>query len=145
MNRIKEVLKNKGISQTWLAEKTIKNSTKNQLEVVQRNRGIIVLYFQRKGNDLITKKSIDLYTALLGGKIEIPTINGIVNMNVPRGTQNGKTLRLKGKGMPVYNSKSFGDLLVQIEVVLPKSLTKEEEELFKRLQTLATQKRRTTV
>ena len=101
--------------------------------------------FQRKGNDLIIKKSIDLYTALLGGKIEIPTINGIVNMNVPRGTQNGKTLRLKGKGMPVYNSKSFGDLLVQIEVVLPKSLTKEEEELFKRLQTLATQKRRTTV
>ena len=101
--------------------------------------------FQRKGNDLIIKKSIDLYTALLGGKIEIPTINGIVNMNVPRGTQNGKTLRLKGKGMPVYNSKSFGDLLAQIEVVLPKSLSKEEEELFKRLQTLATQKRRTTV
>lgn len=101
--------------------------------------------FQRKGNDLITKKSIDLYKAVLGGKIEIPTINGIVNMNVPKGTQNGKTLRLKEKGMPVYNSKSFGDLLVQIEVVLPKSLTKEEEELFKRLQTLATQKRRTTV
>ncbi|MFC7444911.1 MULTISPECIES: J domain-containing protein [Mesoflavibacter] len=101
--------------------------------------------FQRKGNDLITKKPIDLYTALLGGKVEIPTINGIVNMNVPKGTQNGKTLRLKGKGMPVYNSKSFGDLLAQIEVVLPKSLSKEEEELFKRLQTLATQKRRTTV
>lgn len=101
--------------------------------------------FQRKGNDLTTKKSIDLYTALLGGKIEIPTINSIIKMNVPKSTQDGKTLRLKGKGMPVYNSKSFGDLLVQIEVVLPKSLTKEEEELFKRLQTLATQKRRATV
>ena len=89
--------------------------------------------FERKGNDLVTTKAIDLYTAILGGKIEVPTMSGIVKMTVPKGTDNGKTLRLKGKGMPIYNTKSFGDLLVRIVVELPKNLTKEEEELFVKL------------
>jgi len=101
--------------------------------------------FQRKGNDLVINKAIDLYTALLGGKIEIPTLTGSVNMSVPKGTQGGKTLRLKEKGMPVYNSKHYGDLLVQIQVELPKNLSKEEEELFKKLRQISSEKRGTTV
>ena len=78
-------------------------------------------------------KTIDLYTAILGGKIEIPTLTGSVNMSVPKATDNGKTLRLKGKGMPIYGAKSFGDLMVKIQVTLPKNLSAEEEELFKKL------------
>ncbi|WP_286814312.1 MULTISPECIES: J domain-containing protein [unclassified Maribacter] len=89
--------------------------------------------FERKGNDLWVSKTIDLYTAILGGKIEIPTLTGSVNMSVPKATDNGKTLRLKGKGMPIYGAKSFGDLMVKIQVTLPKNLSAEEEELFKKL------------
>lgn len=89
--------------------------------------------FERKGNDLWLTKTIDLYTAILGGKIEIPTLTGSVKMSVPKGTENGKTLRLKGKGMPIYNSKSFGDLMVKIQVTIPKNISAEEEELFKKL------------
>ncbi|MEW4923796.1 J domain-containing protein [Algibacter sp. 2305UL17-15] len=90
--------------------------------------------FQRKGNDLLTTKTIDLYTAILGGKVEIPTIDGYVNMTIPKGTDNGKTLRLKGKGMPKYNNpKTYGDLLVTIKVEIPKKLTAKEEELFRKL------------
>ena len=54
-------------------------------------------------------------------------------MTVPKGTDNGKTLRLKGKGMPIYGTKSHGDLMVKIQVNLPKNLSKEEEALFKKL------------
>ena len=96
--------------------------------------------FQRRGNDLLITKKIDLYTALLGGKIEVPTMTGSVKMSVPKGTQDGKTLRLKGKGMPVYNSRSHGDLLVQIQVELPRQLSHEEEELFKKLRRLSERK-----
>lgn len=101
--------------------------------------------FQRKGNDLAINKTIDLYTALLGGKIEILTLTGSVNMSVPKGTQSGKTLRLKGKGMPIYDSNSYGDLLVEIQVEIPKNLSKEEEELFKKLRQISGRKRGTTV
>ncbi|OEJ98563.1 molecular chaperone DnaJ [Flavivirga aquatica] len=89
--------------------------------------------FERKGNDMWVTKTIDLYIAILGGKIEIPTLTGSVKMTVPKGTDNGKTLRLKGKGMPVYGTKFHGDLMVKIQVNLPKNLSVEEEALFKKL------------
>jgi curved DNA-binding protein len=93
--------------------------------------------FKRKNDNLIYTKKIDLYTAILGDKIEIPTMSGTVMMNVPRGSESGKILRLKGKGMPVYNKEGrYGDLLVQLEVQLPKSLSKKEEELFQQLRSL---------
>ncbi len=96
--------------------------------------------FERKGNDLWVTKTVDLYTAILGGKIEVPTLSGSVKMNIPKGTDNGKTLRLKGKGMPIYGTQSFGDLLVKIQVALPKNLSAEEEELFKKLRDMQTVK-----
>lgn len=92
--------------------------------------------FERKGNNLYTTKIIDLYTAILGGKIEVPTITGSVKMAVSKGTENGKTLRLKGKGMPIYGTNSFGDLMVKIEISLPKNLSAEEEELFTKLKNI---------
>jgi curved DNA-binding protein len=69
-------------------------------------------------------------------------MTGSVKMNVPKGSESGKILRLKGKGMPVYNKKDqYGDLLVQLEVQLPKNLNKEEEALFQKLKALREKER----
>ena len=93
--------------------------------------------FQRNGDHLMLIASVDLYTAILGGKIDVPTLTGMVKVTVPKGSETRKTLRLKGKGMPIYGKTSqYGDLLVKLNVNLPKHLTKEEEELFKKLQDL---------
>ncbi len=94
--------------------------------------------FKRKGDNLYADLPLDLYTAVLGGKVEIPTLNGNVHMTIPKGTQGGKTLRLKGKGMPVYGSTSnFGDLYVKTSILVPTNLTDEEEKLFVKLKDLS--------
>lgn len=93
--------------------------------------------FQRKDDNLVYTASVDLYTALLGGKIDVPTLTNTLKVTVPKGSETGKTLRLKGKGMPNYrNPSTFGDLLVKLNVTLPKNLSKEEEDLFKKLQAI---------
>ena len=93
--------------------------------------------FQRQGDNLLYQANVDLYTALLGGKIEVPTMTGSVKLTVPKGSDTGKTLRLKGKGMPKYaKHNEHGDLLVKLRVVLPKNLTPEEEELFRKLRAI---------
>jgi curved DNA-binding protein len=93
--------------------------------------------FQRKGNDLRCDFPVDLYTAILGGKAQIKTLKGKVTVNIPKGTSNGKELRLRGLGMPVYGKKGkFGDLLVKIDVGLPEHLSEEETDLFTKLAAL---------
>ena len=93
--------------------------------------------FERKGDNLVYNATVDLYTALLGGKIEVPTLSGSVKVNIPKGSETGKTLRLKGKGMPKYSKPStYGDLLVKLTISMPKNLTEEEQDLFKKLQSL---------
>ena len=93
--------------------------------------------FKCKGNNLYTNLPIDLLTAVLGGKVEIPTLNGSVHMKIPKGTQGGKTLRLKGKGMPLYGSTSqHGDLYVKTNITIPTNLSSEEEKLFIKLKNL---------
>ena len=89
--------------------------------------------YERKGNDLYMNMPVDLFTALLGGKMEIQTLSGRINMKIPEGTQNGKQFRLKGKGMPVYGTSSHGDLYVKIQVKLPDKLTPEQKELVMKL------------
>lgn len=89
--------------------------------------------FERKGNDLYMEAPVDLFTALLGGKLEIYTLSGKVNISVPEGTQNGKQLRLKGKGMPVYGTSAYGDLYVKLKVELPEKLTDEQKNLLHKL------------
>ncbi len=90
--------------------------------------------FTVNGNDLHLVQDVDLYTAVLGGKITVNTLKGPININIPPETQNGKVLRLKKLGMPVYGKKDeFGDLYVKINVVLPKNLSPQEKELFKKL------------
>lgn len=90
--------------------------------------------FERVGNDLKTKVDVDLYTALLGGDVKVNTLDGIVNLKVKPETQSGTTVRLKGKGFPVYKKEGhFGDLFVTYEVKLPTNLTDKQKELFEQL------------
>lgn len=90
--------------------------------------------FERVGNDLKTKVSIDLYTAVLGGDVKVNTLNGSVNLKVKPETQSGITVRLKGKGFPVYKKEGeYGDLFVTYEVKLPVNLTEKQKELFEQL------------
>ncbi len=93
--------------------------------------------FQRRGDDLIHEANVDLYTAVLGGKITVPTLSGNVQLTVPKGSQPGDTLRLKGKGLPNYKKPSTqGNLLVKLDIAIPKHLNPEELKLFEQLKAL---------
>ena len=93
--------------------------------------------FQRVGDNLMYEAKVDMYTAILGGKIEIPTMSRPVKMTIPEGVDIDKTLKLKGKGMPKYNNpKQFGDLLVKLKIEIPKKLTQEEINLFIKLKAI---------
>ena len=90
--------------------------------------------FERIGDDLKTKIEIDLYTAMLGGEVKVETYGGTVNLKVKPETQNGTTVRLKGKGFPVYKKENeHGDLFVTYEVKLPVNLSERQKELFEQL------------
>jgi len=94
--------------------------------------------FTRKGDDLNITHPIDLYTALLGGDAVVNTLSGQVKIKITEGTQNGKTIRLKGKGMPIYEeSAKFGDLYVQLQVQIPEKLNDKQKELFNQIKTAA--------
>lgn len=87
--------------------------------------------FARDGNNLIYNLLLDFPTAALGGEVEIPTIEGgKVNVKIESGTQPGKVLRLKGKGLPAVKGygQGTGDLIVNISIFVPKTLTHEEKE-----------------
>lgn len=93
--------------------------------------------FERIGDDLRTKVSVDLYTAILGGDIKVETLQGAVNLKVKPETQNGTTVRLKGKGFPVYKKEGqYGDLFVTYDVKLPTNLSAEQKEIFEKLKNL---------
>ena len=90
--------------------------------------------FVRKGDDLYHTQIIDLYTAVLGGEIVANTLSGQVKLKIMEGTQNGKTVRLKGKGMPVYDKLDvFGDFYIQLQVKIPETLSEEQKSLFEQL------------
>ena len=94
-------------------------------------------HFERNGNDLYTTLATDIYTAILGGEAHVQTLTGQLKLKIPAGTQPDKTLRLRGKGMPVYGKPDqHGDLYVKINVQLPAHLSPEEKELFQRLREL---------
>jgi curved DNA-binding protein len=90
--------------------------------------------FIRKGDDLYHIQTIDLYTAVLGGEVIVNTLSGQVKIKIAEGTQNGKSIRLKGKGMPIYDKKEvFGDFYLEIKVQIPDKLTDKQRELFTQL------------
>lgn len=95
--------------------------------------------FKRDGSNLYATVNVDLYTALLGGEIQVDTFDSKVKLKVAPETQSGTTVKLKGKGFPVYKQEGqFGDLYVTYQVELPKQLTEEEKELIKQLKKLRT-------
>jgi molecular chaperone DnaJ len=89
---------------------------------------------ERDGNNLLYEHYISFPDASLGTTIEIPTIEGKARVKVAPGTQSGKVLRLKGKGIPDVNGYGSGDLLININVWTPKNLSKEEKEMMEQLQ-----------
>jgi curved DNA-binding protein len=92
----------------------------------------------REGDDLHMKAPLDLYSAILGGEITVDTLTGKVKLKIKTGTANGTTMRLKGKGFPVYKKEGqFGDLYVTLEIHLPTGLSEKEKELFRELQKLS--------
>lgn len=93
--------------------------------------------FNRDGDDLYLDTAIDLYTAVLGGQVDVPTMTGTVTLKVAPGTQPGQLIRLSGKGMPrLREPNSYGDLYVRIHVDVPRNLSEREHELFEELASL---------
>ncbi|MBR5275699.1 MAG: molecular chaperone DnaJ [Bacteroidaceae bacterium] len=81
----------------------------------------------RDENDLVYNLLLDIPTATLGGSAEIPTIDGAARVNIEAGTQPGKVLRLRGKGLPAVNGYGRGDIVVNVSVYIPETLSKEEK------------------
>jgi curved DNA-binding protein len=93
--------------------------------------------FEREGDDLRCEVPVNLYTAVLGGEVKVPTLSGDVMLNIPPETQGGRTFRLRGKGMPgLRNPKKRGDLYARLRVQVPQKLSQREKELFRELASL---------
>lgn len=90
-------------------------------------------FLKRDGNNLFVDKYISFTDAALGTHIEVPTIDGKAKIKIESGTQPGKVLRLRGKGLPELNSHHKGDLLVNINVWIPQKLSKEETKTLEKL------------
>jgi molecular chaperone DnaJ len=99
--------------------------------------------FERKGDDLNTTVQTPLYTAVLGGEVEVPTPRGSkLALKIPASTQNGRTFKLTGQGMPSLKSPDKrGDLYARIEVQLPTELDDEEKQLYGELQRIYNERR----
>jgi molecular chaperone DnaJ len=90
--------------------------------------------FEIDGNNLRTEVNVPLYTAMLGGEVVVPTVDGSVALTIPSETQNGRVFRLRGKGMPALSgSKPQGDLLARVKIQIPTDLNDEEKKLFREL------------
>lgn len=89
--------------------------------------------FERDGSNLIYNLFLTIPEAILGTQAEVPTIDGKVRVKIAPGTQSGKVLRLRGKGLPNINSYGSGDMLVNVNVWIPKKVTKEEEKMLEEL------------
>ncbi|MGC9310606.1 MAG: DnaJ C-terminal domain-containing protein, partial [Candidatus Aenigmatarchaeota archaeon] len=87
--------------------------------------------FERKGDDLFCEKTLSLSQAILGGEIDVKTIEGKAKLKIPKGTQSHTIFRLKGEGMPHLRGRGRGDLLIKAVVEIPAKLTKRQEKCLK--------------
>ncbi len=87
----------------------------------------------RDGNDLIHNLNITVTTAILGGEVEVPTVDGKARIKIAPGTHAGKVLRLRGKGLPDVNGYGRGDILVVVDITIPDKLNSEERRLVEAL------------
>lgn len=99
--------------------------------------------YQRDGDDLIRNINVDVYTAILGGKITVTTLKGDVNVPIKPLTQNNSTLRLKGMGMPHYDKEGAGALLLKVQLLLPEHFSQKELELIKEAKELKSENLKT--
>jgi curved DNA-binding protein len=94
--------------------------------------------FKRDGNNLTVKVPVNVTTAVLGGKVTVPTLSGPVKLTIPPGTQGGRNFRLKNKGMPDLRDKgAYGDLLAKVRIQVPEQLGEEERQLYEQLAEIA--------
>jgi curved DNA-binding protein len=97
--------------------------------------------FGREKDNLRCDVDMDVCTAVLGGQVRVPTLNGDVSLKIPAGTSSGKTFRLRGKGMPnPRQPKQPGDLLATVQIKVPSNLSTHERELFEELAQLRERK-----
>ena len=89
--------------------------------------------FERDESTLIYNLFITIPEAIMGTQAEVPTVDGKVRVKIAPGTQSGKVLRLRGKGLPILNGYGSGDMLVNVNVWVPKKVNKKEEELLQQL------------
>ncbi|MGB5278661.1 MAG: J domain-containing protein [Gammaproteobacteria bacterium] len=89
--------------------------------------------FERHGADLWRVEHIEIPDAVLGTKIQIPTLDGQVEVKIPAGSQPDEVLRLKGKGLPVFGAPMRGNLNIRLQVHIPEKLSADEKELYKQL------------
>lgn len=87
--------------------------------------------FERRGDDLHCEVPVDLFTALLGGEVRVPTLDGPVALRIPAGSQSGRVFRLAGQGMPRLKTAGRGDLYARLRVTLPEKLSDEELRLVR--------------
>ncbi len=92
--------------------------------------------FERRGDNLYVEVPVPLTAAMLGGEVQVPTLKGKLALKIPAETQNGRSFRLAGQGMPHLGNSSRGDILAKVNIVLPTKLTPEEKELFRQLREL---------
>ena len=90
---------------------------------------------RREGENLHYEAFVNFVDAVLGESIEVPTVNGKAKIKIEPGTQGGKMLRLRGKGLPILQRHGHGDLLIHINVWTPKKVSKEEREILEKLKT----------
>jgi molecular chaperone DnaJ len=111
------------------------NTSKANIEI-KRMKSIVKIkeheIFERRESNLFCNVTIDLATAIFGGEIKIPTIDGSAKLKIPPGTQSHTVFRLKGQGMPYFNLNKRGDQLVKVIVEIPKKLSKRQEQVLKK-------------
>jgi len=89
--------------------------------------------FRRDGTDILYELAINFAQAALGDEVKVPSLDGKVDLKIPSGTQNGKTFRCKGKGIPYIDGRGRGDLLVKVVITTPQHLDKNQRHLFEEL------------
>lgn len=89
--------------------------------------------FRREGDDIVVGVPITYSLAVLGGEIDIPTLEGTEKLDIPKATQSGQNLRLTGKGVPHLRGRGRGDLIAVVYVETPKDLSKDHEEILRKL------------